>query len=51
MDRENIAKERLLAFRNPVRMLRVMDRDKKDAARLNEYFAERGIQKHCMEML
>lgn len=45
MDRESIAKERLLAFRNPVKMLRVMDRDKKDAARLNEYFAERGIQK------
>lgn len=45
MDRESIAKERLLNFRNPVKMLRVMDRDKKDAARLNEYFAERGIQK------
>lgn len=45
MDRENIAKERLLACRNPVRMLRIMNKDKKDAARLNEYFAERGIQK------
>lgn len=45
MDRVNIAKERLIAFRNPVRMLRIIDRDKVEAEKMNKYFAERGIQK------
>lgn len=44
-DREMIARRRLHDFREPIGMVRIINKDKKSRAKMEEFFAERGIQK------
>ncbi len=45
LGRENVARERLLAMRGPVKMRKLLEKDKKSAAIVKEFFNERGMRK------